>query len=113
MTDADRERDAARLGRHYVAGDLDAEDFSARMDRLYGEDPATALAGLPAAEPPPPAPVRSRKGWWRPRHGESDGPRPDWIPTPERFVDPTTSRVMRVWLEPGARTRHYVAEREP
>jgi hypothetical protein len=43
-------------------------------------------------------------------HGESDGAHPDWIPTSERFLDPTTDRLMRVWLDRQTRTRHYVPE---
>ena len=33
-----------------------------------------------------------------------------WRPTPERFRDPTTERVMRVWIDPADGSRHYVAE---
>ena len=28
----------------------------------------------------------------------------------ERFVDPSTKRVMRVWIDPGDHSRHYVPE---
>jgi hypothetical protein len=40
-----------------------------------------------------------------------DRPRPGWRPTAERFRDPKTRRVMRVW-EDGAGVRHYVADDE-
>jgi hypothetical protein len=43
------------------------------------------------------------------RHGESDRPRPDWRRTEEVFNDPSTNRVMRVWLGPQGE-RHYVPE---
>jgi Na+-transporting methylmalonyl-CoA/oxaloacetate decarboxylase gamma subunit len=43
------------------------------------------------------------------RHGESDRPKPDWRRTDEVFNDPSTSRVMRVWLDPAGE-RHYVPE---
>jgi hypothetical protein len=43
------------------------------------------------------------------RHGESEGPGPDWRPTDEVFNDPSTNRLMRVWLDPRG-DRHYVAE---
>ncbi len=113
--DAVRDRDAALLGRHYVAGNVGADDFSARLDILYGSagdgGRATALAGLPALDAAAPAAVVSRRGWWRGRHGESDGPQPGWLPTPERFLDPTTDRVMRVWLDPATRRRHYLPDR--
>ncbi|MDA8341839.1 MAG: hypothetical protein M0007_06420 [Actinomycetota bacterium] len=43
------------------------------------------------------------------RHAESDRPQPGWRPTDELFNDPSTDRVMRVWLDPAGE-RHYVAE---
>jgi hypothetical protein len=43
------------------------------------------------------------------RHGEGERPRPDWRPTDEVFNDPSTNRVMRVWVD-GAGERHYVPE---
>jgi hypothetical protein len=103
---------AADLGRHYVAGHLEADELDERLGRLYAvpESAVALLEDLPRLEPAVPAPVASRRGWWRRRHGESDGARPDWIPTSERFLDPTTDRLVRVWLDPQTRTRHYVPE---
>ena len=43
------------------------------------------------------------------RHAESDRPQPGWQATAELFNDPSTGRVMRVWLDPSGE-RHYVAE---
>ena len=43
------------------------------------------------------------------RHGESDKPKADWRRTEELFNDPSTNRVMRVWLD-TAGERHYVPE---
>jgi hypothetical protein len=43
------------------------------------------------------------------RHGESDRPKPEWRRTEEVFHDPSTNRVMRVWLD-QAGERHYVPE---
>jgi hypothetical protein len=43
------------------------------------------------------------------RHGESDKAKPDWRRTDEIFNDPSTNRVMRVWLDASGE-RHYVAE---
>jgi hypothetical protein len=43
------------------------------------------------------------------RHGESDRPQPDWRPTDEVFNDPSTNRVMRVWLDASGE-RRYVPE---
>jgi hypothetical protein len=43
------------------------------------------------------------------RHGESERPNADWKRTEEVFNDPSTNRVMRVWLD-AAGDRHYVPE---
>ena len=43
------------------------------------------------------------------RHGESRAPLSSWSPTDERFRDPSTGRLMRVWVD-GLGTRHYVPE---
>jgi hypothetical protein len=43
------------------------------------------------------------------RHGESATAHPDWSETDERFRDPSTGRLMRVWLDSSG-TRHYVPE---
>jgi hypothetical protein len=43
------------------------------------------------------------------RHGETDKPHSDWRRTEEVFNDPSTGRVMRVWLDQVGE-RHYVPE---
>ena len=53
-----------------------------------------------------PRPARAR---WRRGHGDADQPRADWRPTDERFRDPRTKQVMRVW-EDAAGARHYVPD---
>jgi DUF1707 SHOCT-like domain len=81
---------AAELGRHYVAGHLEADELDQRLARLYAapESAALLLDDLPGLEAAAPAPVASRKGWWRRRHGESEGhiragsPRPSASSTP-------------------------------
>jgi hypothetical protein len=106
----DRDAAAQELGRHYVAGHIEADDLDRRLTTLYGPgDESTALADLPALERRHTPEVR-RAGWWRFRHGESATAKADWVPTTERFVDPTTQRVMRVWTDPASQARHYVAE---
>jgi len=44
------------------------------------------------------------------RHAESVTPAGDWQRTDEVFVDPTTNRRMRVWVDPVDGQRHYVPE---
>jgi hypothetical protein len=43
------------------------------------------------------------------RHGESDRPQANWRRTEEAFHDPSTGRIMRVWLDERGE-RHYVHE---
>jgi hypothetical protein len=43
------------------------------------------------------------------RHRETDRPEPGWQRTDEVFNDPSTNRVMRVWLDQRGE-RHYVSE---
>jgi hypothetical protein len=43
------------------------------------------------------------------RYGESQAAHPTWRPTDELFIDPTTRRRMRVWLDEQG-DRHYVPE---
>ena len=44
------------------------------------------------------------------RHGERDRPQAHWQRTDEVFIDPSTNRTMRVWVEPGTGVRHYVPD---
>jgi hypothetical protein len=94
---------AAIVGRRYAAGRFDGEELERRLDlALAGShDALDGLAPLPAAAP--------RRRWGR-RHGEAGPVQPTWVPTKERFVDPTTQRVMRVWVDPADHTRHYLAD---
>jgi hypothetical protein len=43
------------------------------------------------------------------RYRESERPQAGWRPTDELFNDPSTNRLMRVWLD-DVGDRHYVAE---
>ncbi len=44
------------------------------------------------------------------RYRETDRPAASWRATDEVFSDPSTHRIMRVWLDADG-NRHYVAER--
>jgi hypothetical protein len=44
------------------------------------------------------------------RHGESPVPASHWQSTTEVFRDPSSSRVMRVWVDPNDGSRHYVPD---
>lgn len=112
LGDADREQLFDRLSRHAGEGRLDVAELERRVEAVSAaetwEEAAAVLADLPplAADPLPGTSARPR---WRRGHGDADAPAADWRPTPERFRDPRTNRVMRVW-EDAAGVRHYVPD---
>jgi Domain of unknown function (DUF1707) len=110
--EADRERVIALLGEHFAQGRLDAAELDRRVGVVlaaeFADEAAAALAGLPALVPSGPPSRRPR----RRGHGQSPVPGPGWVPTQERFRDPTSKVIMRVWLDPADQSRHYVPEAE-
>jgi hypothetical protein len=109
LDDNDRERLFERLSQHAAAGRLDVAELERRVEVVVTaqtrEQAAVVLADLPALPGDPlPAQARRSRG-----HGHADAPAPDWRPTNERFRDPRTSRVMRVWEDAGGQ-RHYVVD---
>jgi hypothetical protein len=66
---------------------------------------AAALEGLP-----PIGKADSGRRGGRRRHGEHRTAEPGWLPTLERFRDPSSGRLMRVWIDPADASRHYVGE---
>ena len=105
MPPPEQERLAALLGRHFAVDRFDADELDRRLDLAFAGEAAQALEGLPPLGDRPP-----RKRRWGGRHGESAVADPSWMPTKERFIDPSTQRVMRVWVDPGDHSRHYVPE---
>ena len=117
--DADRERLLAVLREHYARGELELDELSRRVGIVlaatYADEAAGALAGLsqltlsesftPRLDAPGPARRRWRRG-----HAEAAAPGAGWVPTDERFRDPTTRVVMRVWVDPADLSRHYIRE---
>jgi hypothetical protein len=110
LSDADREALLEILKRHTAAGTLELDELERRVAAIEGartrEAAAAVMADLPplAAEPQ----TRRRPRWGR-GHGHADSPQPDWLPTAERFRDPRTNVVMRVWVDTGG-GRHYVPD---
>jgi hypothetical protein len=99
------ERIATVLGRHYAEDRLDAGQLDERLGLLFGGAPVEeVLKDLPPLGDPAPARKRRR------RHGEAAQAEPTWVPTTERFVDPSTKRRMRVWVDPADHARHYVPD---
>jgi hypothetical protein len=133
--DADRERLVALLREHYAVGLFGLDELDRRVGLVlsaqYLDEAAAAVADLPGAPAPgalggsaasgvttggattggattggPAArPARRRRG-----HAHADQPAAGWIPTNERFRDPSTRTIMRVWVDPADHSRHYVPE---
>ena len=110
LGDADREVLYETLNRHAAEGRLDLTELERRVaivaEASTREDAAEAMAGLPPLSAGTGGERRPRRGRG---HGEVDSPQPDWQPTNERFRDPRTRNVMRVWVDPAG-DRHYIAE---
>ena len=117
LGDADRDHLVGLLREHYAAGRLDLDDLRRRvgvvLGAAYADEAAVALAELPPSRaadgPGGPGADRRRRGH-RGRHAQAAEPGPGWVPTPERFRDPSTGTVMRVWTDPADGSRHYVPD---
>lgn len=113
--DADRDRYVAFLREHYAAGRLSLEELERRVEVAlsagYADEAAAALSGLPGVPAAGEAAAKPRTGWLRRRgHAEASEPAAGWVPTTERFRDPSTGVVMRVWVDPADESRHYVPD---
>jgi Domain of unknown function (DUF1707) len=109
LSEADRELLYEQLSRHAAEGRLEVDELERRVEVVAAattrEEAAAALADLP-----PLADTSAARGASRGRgHGHADEAAPDWQPTSERFRDPRTNRIMRVWVD-SAGGRHYVPE---
>lgn len=108
LSDTDREELCELLSQHAAAGRITIEELERRVALAARaqtrEEATTLLSDLP------PLPGRSQLPWWRARaHGEVDGPALGWQPSNERFRDPRTKRIMRVWVDADG-GRHYVPD---
>jgi hypothetical protein len=109
LSEADRELLFEQLARHAAEGRLEVDELELRVGMVARattrEQAAAALSDLP--------PLADTTSGRRPRrsrgHGQADRPAPDWHPTEERFRDPRTRTVMRVWVD-SLGGRHYVPE---
>jgi hypothetical protein len=110
--EADRERLVALLREHYALGQLGHDELDRRvgvvLSAQFVDEAVAAVADLPQLAGPGTAgerAVRQRRG-----HAQAAKPGAGWMPTNERFRDPTTRVVMRVWIDPADQSRHYVPE---
>ena len=125
--EADRERLVALLREHYAVGLFGLDELDRRVGVVltarYLDEAAAAVADLPGVPAPGPAAAPAaasgsaapggpapRRGRQRRGHAHADRPAAGWIPTNERFRDPTSRTVMRVWVDPADQSRHYVPE---
>jgi len=118
VSDADRERLLYLLREHYARGHLELEDMSQRVGVVlastYSDEAASALTDLPllggTASTMSLAQAKQPRIGQRRRHAQRMKPDPGWVPTPERFRDPSTRAITRVWIDPADLSRHYVPE---
>jgi hypothetical protein len=113
--DADRDRLTVVLREHYALGRIDIDEFARRVEIVlaadYSDEAAAAVRDLPPlAAAAPAAPGQAARRRTRRRHAQTAAPGAGWLPTPERFRDPTSGTVMRVWLDPADQSRHYVPD---
>jgi hypothetical protein len=118
VSDADRERLLYLLREHYARGHLELDDMSQRVGVVlastYSDEAASALTDLPllggTASTMSLAQAKQPRIGQRRRHAQRMKPDPGWVPTPERFRDPSTRAITRVWIDPADLSRHYVPE---
>jgi hypothetical protein len=117
--DPERERLSGILREHYAEGRLTLEELRRRAEIVlaatYTDEAAQALAELPpvaggghgagVTAQTPRRGLLSRRG-----HAESAQPAAGWVQTAERFRDPSTGVIMRVWVDPADGSRHYVPD---
>ena len=123
LGDADRDRLVAVLREHYAAGRMDTEELRRRVGivlaaglrRRSGAGPGRPAAAGHVRRPGLRYSGQHRGGLLRPRpvplakrHAQVDQPQPGWVPTAERFRDPSSGTIMRVWTDPADGSRHYV-----
>ena len=111
LSDADRELLFEKLARHAGAGRIGVEELERRVEAISECSTREQAAAVMGDLPPLDDATAKTSGFWRRgrRHGEAPKAAPDWRPTGERFRDPGTDRVMRVWVDAGG-GRHYVAD---
>jgi hypothetical protein len=124
-SEADRERLVALLREHFAVGLFGLDELDRRvgvvLSARYLDEAAAAVTDLPGTAgsgtlgsgtagsgTATPRRPRRRRG-----HAHADQPAAGWVPTNERFRDPSTSTIMRVWIDPADQSRHYVPEPEP
>lgn len=114
LSEADRDHIVELLREHFAAGQFEVPEFSRRIEALLGATTADHAAAVVADLPPLGHRPEPRRPWWRRlaggRHAQTDAAHAGWLPTSERFRDPSSGALMRVWVDPADTSRHYVPE---
>jgi hypothetical protein len=107
-SDAEREHALTSLQQAFADGRLNEDELRARIERVLHAQTSDDLVAVTRDVPGAPRPVLSpsRKDLHRGRHGEHAGETEGLRPTDERFRDPSTHRVMRVWLNAQGERRY-------
>ncbi len=108
LSDLDREELIEQLKIHAAAGRIELDELERRVAVVVGAQTRDEAEAVLADLPPLPSSAQRSPRWGR-GHGHADAPEPGWRPTGERFRDPRTGRVMRVWVDRGG-GRHYVLD---
>lgn len=110
LGDADRERLVAALREHYAAGRLSLDELRRRVGGVLAAEYADEAAAMTADLPPSGTAAGPRPARQRRRHAQAPAPEPGWVPTAERFRDPSSGAIMRVWVDPADQSRHYIPD---
>jgi hypothetical protein len=112
LSDADRDRLADVLREHYALSRLGLDELERRVGIVlaaeFADEAAPVFADLPPLGGSEPA--RKARGH---RHAQAAAPDVGWLPTSERFRDPATGAIIRVWIDPADQQRHYIPESTP
>jgi Domain of unknown function (DUF1707) len=108
------------LREHYAAGRLSLDELRRRagivLSAGYADEAAAVLADLPGGSVGlgggvPAGKAGRRSGWLaRKGHAQTHKPEPGWVSTSERFRDPSSGVIMRVWIDPSDQSRHYIPD---
>jgi hypothetical protein len=112
-SDADRERIIRLLREQFAHGRIDEAELDRRVGVVLAAYFVDEVAGAVADLPELVVPGSAGRDPRRHGHGQAPRPEPGWVPTSERFRDPTSGVVMRVWLDPAAKPgaeRRYVPD---
>jgi hypothetical protein len=108
LSEVDRERLVTRLNNAYAEGRLELEELRRRVAIVLAAETTETAAGVLGDLPVPSTSQPTARV--RHRHAQAREPGSGWVPTEERFRDPSSGTIMRVWVDPADHSRHYVPD---